>query len=131
MWVAISTGGVYRSDDGGQSWRPRNHGARADFLPDKQPEFGQCVHKVVLQSTRTDRLFLQNHWGLYRSDDGGDSWQDVAHGVPSDFGFAMAAHPTTRTPATSFHSSQTSFAAPPAAGCASIALAMPAGPGRE
>jgi photosystem II stability/assembly factor-like uncharacterized protein len=93
MWVAISTGGVYRSDDGGQSWRPRNHGARADFLPDKQPEFGQCVHKVVLQSTRTDRLFLQNHWGLYRSDDGGDSWQDVAHGVPSDFGFAMAAHP--------------------------------------
>ena len=66
---------------------------RADFLPDKHPEFGQCVHKVVSHPDRPDRLFLQNHWGLYRSDDWADSWQDVANGVPSDFGFAMAMHP--------------------------------------
>jgi hypothetical protein len=93
MWVAISTGGVYRSDDGGATWQPRNNGIRAEFLPDKHPEFGQCVHKIVLHATQPERLFLQNHWGLYRSDDAGDSWQDVAHGVPSDFGFAMAMHP--------------------------------------
>ena len=93
MLVAISTGGVYRTDDGGRTWRPRNQGVRADFLPDKHPEFGQCVHKVVLHPSNPRRLFLQNHWGLYRSDDGGDSWQDIARGVPSDFGFCMAMHP--------------------------------------
>ncbi|OLB07280.1 MAG: glycosyl hydrolase [Candidatus Rokuibacteriota bacterium] len=92
MWVAISTGGVYRTDDGGRTWAARNVGIRAEFLPEKYPEFGQCVHKIV-QPPRGKTLFLQNHWGLYRSDDGGDSWQDVARGVPSDFGFAMAAHP--------------------------------------
>ena len=91
--VAFSTGGVYRTEDGGKSWRPRNQGVRAEFLPDKHPEFGQCVHKVVHHPSRPERLFLQNHWGLYRSDDWGDSWQDVANGVPSDFGFGMAMHP--------------------------------------
>ncbi len=91
--VAISTGGVYRSDDGGRTWQVRNRGVRAQFLPDKYPEFGQCVHKIVHHPSRPERLFLQNHWGLYRSEDAGDSWQDIAHGVPSDFGFAMAMHP--------------------------------------
>ena len=93
MLIAISTGGVYRSDDGGKSWRARNFGVRAEFLPDKQPEFGQCVHKVVHHPSRPERLFLQNHWGLYRSDDWGDTWHDIANGVPSDFGFAMEMHP--------------------------------------
>lgn len=91
--VAMSTGGFYRSDDGGRSWRARNVGVRAEFLPEKYPEFGQCVHKVVQHPARPERLFLQNHWGLYRSDDWGETWQDVANGVPSDFGFAMAMHP--------------------------------------
>jgi hypothetical protein len=93
MGVAISTGGFYRTDDGGRSWRARNTGVRAEFLPDKHPEFGQCVHKVVNHPSRPERLFLQNHWGLYRSDDWGDSWTDIANGVPSDFGFAMQMHP--------------------------------------
>jgi len=93
MLIAISTGGVYRSDDGGRSWSARNTGVRAEFLPDKHPEFGQCVHKVVHHPSRPERLFLQNHWGLYRSDDWGDTWQDIANGVPSDFGFAMEMHP--------------------------------------
>jgi photosystem II stability/assembly factor-like uncharacterized protein len=66
---------------------------RAVYLPDPYPEFGQCVHKVVHHPTRPERLFLQNHWGLYRSDDWGDNWTDVANGVPSDFGFAIQAHP--------------------------------------
>ncbi|HEX2095698.1 MAG TPA: hypothetical protein VHG28_25090 [Longimicrobiaceae bacterium] len=93
MGVAISTGGFYRTDDGGVSWWARNQGVRAEFLPDKYPEFGQCVHKVVNHPSRPERLFLQNHWGLYRSDDWGDSWHDIANGVPSDFGFAMEVHP--------------------------------------
>jgi hypothetical protein len=91
--VAISTGGVYRTDDGGRTWQVRNQGVRAQFLPDPYPEFGQCVHKVVSHPAHPERLFLQNHWGLYRSDDGGDSWRDIARDVPSDFGFAMVMHP--------------------------------------
>lgn len=94
MLVAFSTGGVYVTADGGETWAPHNVGVRAEFLPDKHPEFGQCVHKVVQHPDRPERLFLQNHWGLYRSDDWAESWQDIANGVPSDFGFAMAMHPT-------------------------------------
>lgn len=93
MLVAFSTGGVYGTTDGGATWSPRNNGVRAEFLPDKHPEFGQCVHKVVHHPAHPDRLFLQNHWGLYRSDDWANSWQDIANGVPSDFGFAMGMHP--------------------------------------
>jgi photosystem II stability/assembly factor-like uncharacterized protein len=93
MAVAMSTGGFYRTDDGGESWNARNVGVRAQFLPNKHPEFGQCVHKVVHHPSRPERLFLQNHWGLYRSDDWGDKWKDIANGVPSDFGFAMQMHP--------------------------------------
>jgi photosystem II stability/assembly factor-like uncharacterized protein len=93
MAIAISTAGFYRTDDGGATWQPRNNGVRAVFLPNTMPEFGQCVHKVVNHPARPGRLFLQNHWGLYRSDDWGDSWQDIANGVPSDFGFAMQMHP--------------------------------------
>lgn len=93
MGIAISSAGFYRTDDGGRSWRSRNTGVRAQFLPDKYPEFGQCVHKVVNHPSRPERLFLQNHWGLYRSDDWGDSWTDIANGVPSDFGFCMQMHP--------------------------------------
>ena len=91
MHIAISTGGVYRTDDGGANWQPRNVGVRAQFLPPDQqyPEWGQCVHKIVSHPSNSNRMFLQNHWGLYRSDDGGDSWKDIANGVPSDFGFAM------------------------------------------
>jgi photosystem II stability/assembly factor-like uncharacterized protein len=93
MYVAISAGGVYATEDGGRTWHARNRGIRVVYMPEKYPEFGQCVHKVVMHPARPERLFLQNHWGLYRSDDRGESWHDIAHGVPSDFGFAMAMHP--------------------------------------
>lgn len=93
LYVAISAAGVYASDDGGRTWATRHRGVRADSLPDKQPEFGQCVHKVVQHPARPERLFLQNHFGLYRSTNAGASWSDIANGVPSDFGFAMAIHP--------------------------------------
>ena len=68
---------------------------RAQFLPEGQqyPEWGQCVHKIVSHPDKPQRLFLQNHWGLYKSENGGDSWTDIANGVPSDFGFAMEVDP--------------------------------------
>jgi len=95
LFVAISTGGVYRTDDGGETWQARNIGVRAQFLPPEQryPEFGQCVHKIVSHPSNPRKLFLQNHWGLYKSEDGADSWTDIANGVPSDFGFAMDVDP--------------------------------------
>ena len=93
LHVGISAAGVYRTDDGGRTWQARNRGIRVTFMPERYPEFGQCVHKIVRHPDRPERLFLQNHWGLYRSDDGADTWHDIAHGVPSDFGFAMATHP--------------------------------------
>ncbi len=93
MVVAISSGGVYVTDDGGLTWQARNRGIRVVFMPEKYPEFGQCVHRIVIHPSHPERLFLQNHWGLYRSDDGAETWRDIANGVPSDFGFAMAMHP--------------------------------------
>ncbi|MFE9312773.1 WD40/YVTN/BNR-like repeat-containing protein [Streptomyces sp. NPDC006706] len=91
--VAVSTAGVFRTADGGVSWTPANSGVSAVFLPDPNPEFGQCVHKVAQDAENLDRLYLQNHWGVYRSDDGGAHWTDIGEGLPSTFGFAAAAHP--------------------------------------
>jgi serine/threonine protein kinase len=93
IYVAISAGGVYRTSDGGRSWTPQNQGIRAVTMPDRYPEFGQCVHKIVMHPARPERLYLQSHWGLYRSDNFAENWTDIANGVPSDFGFAMLTHP--------------------------------------
>lgn len=93
MYVAISSGGVYRTNDSGRTWSAKNRGIRATFMPMKYPEFGQCVHKIAMHPSRPERLFLQNHWGIYRSDDSSENWKDMANGVPSDFGFAMVVHP--------------------------------------
>jgi photosystem II stability/assembly factor-like uncharacterized protein len=93
LTIATSTGGVYRTDDGGRTWQARNRGIKAYFLKEDEPEFGQCVHKMVRHLSRPDRMFLQHHFGLYRSDDAGDTWREASKGVPSDFGFPMAIHP--------------------------------------
>ncbi|WP_256106474.1 sialidase family protein [Streptomyces sp. ODS05-4] len=91
--VAVSTAGVFRTQDGGKQWSPSNRGVSAVFLPDPHPEFGQCVHKIAQDAGDPDKLYLQNHWGVYRSDDSGANWTDIGAGLPSDFGFAVAAHP--------------------------------------
>jgi photosystem II stability/assembly factor-like uncharacterized protein len=89
--VAISTGGAYRTDDAGENWKAVNRGIVALFLPDKTPEFGQCVHKIARDAEIPGRLYLQHHWGVYRSDDRGETWTDTGKGkLPTDFGFACA-----------------------------------------
>jgi photosystem II stability/assembly factor-like uncharacterized protein len=93
MYVGISAVGVFRSDDGGHSWVPKNKNVRADFLPEKYPEFGQCVHKLVMDPNTPDFLYQQNHCGVYRTEDGADSWVEISKGLPSGFGFPMVAHP--------------------------------------
>jgi len=91
--VAMSTGGVYRTGDGGGSWAPANVGIKAYFFPDPWPEFGQCVHKVAMHASSPQRLFAQNHHGVYRSNDGGGRWVSIADGLPADFGFPIVVHP--------------------------------------
>ena len=100
LWVGISSAGVFHSGDGGATWEPRNRGTRADFLPEGQnyPEYGQCVHCLVMAQGIPDRLYQQNHCGMYRSDDGGRHWESIEVGLPSSFGFPAAVHP--RDPAT-------------------------------
>ena len=99
MWVAISAAGVFGTEDGGATWEPRNQGTRADFFPPDQryPEFGQCVHCLVMAPGEPDRLYQQNHCGMYRSDDGGRAWQSIEAGLPTSFGFPAAAHPRDRS----------------------------------
>ena len=95
MYIAISAAGCYRSDDGGLTWRPHNKNVRADFMPNKFPEFGQCVHKMVMHPSNPNLLYQQNHCGVYRSDNAGEDWIDIGEGkLPSRFGFPIAVHPT-------------------------------------
>lgn len=93
MWVGISAVGVFETRDGGASWEPRNKGVRADFMPDPHPITGQCVHKFAAAAGEPETLYQQNHCGVYRSDDGGSSWQEITSGLPSEFGFPLVTDP--------------------------------------
>ena len=95
LWIGISTAGVFHTADGGASWEPRNRGTRTDFLPEGQryPEYGQCVHALTQAAGMPERIYQQNHCGMYRSDDGGQSWVSIEAGLPSTFGFPAIAHP--------------------------------------
>ena len=73
---------------------PANRGIRVDFQPEEYPEFNQCVHRIALDGDDHSRVYAQNHGGVYRSDDSGDSWKPITPGLPKDFGFVVLAHPT-------------------------------------
>jgi photosystem II stability/assembly factor-like uncharacterized protein len=93
VWVGISAVGVFETADDGATWELRNKGVRADFAPVQYPEFGQCVHKLVLAADGGEHLYQQNHCGVYRTSDGGRQWEEITRDLPSDFGFPMSAHP--------------------------------------
>jgi photosystem II stability/assembly factor-like uncharacterized protein len=90
--VAISAAGVFRSDDGGEHWRPANHGLRSQGIPNEEAEVGHCVHHLAMHPSRPDVLFMQKHWDVMRSDDGGEHWHEISGNLPTDFGFAIDVH---------------------------------------
>ncbi len=90
--IAISSAGAFRSDDGGTTWRPINRGLTSEGIPDPHAEVGHCVHRIAMHRTRPNVLFMQKHWDVMRSDDGGDSWREVSGNLPSDFGFPIDVH---------------------------------------
>lgn len=93
-WVGISAVGVFETRDAGASWVPRNVGVRAEFNPENRfPETGQCVHKFAMAAGQPDTLYQRNHCGVYRSDDGSETWQEITGDLPTDFGFSLVAHP--------------------------------------
>ena len=92
IFVAISAAGAFRSDDGGTSWRPINRGLRSEGIPNPAAEVGHCVHRIARHPSRPDVLFMQKHWDVMRSDDGGANWREVSGNLPSDFGFPIDVH---------------------------------------
>ena len=90
--VAISAAGVFRTDDGGATWRPTNAGLVSEGIPDPDAEVGHCVHKLALHPDRPDTVYMQKHWDVMRSDDGGEHWHDVGGDLPTDFGFVVDVH---------------------------------------
>jgi photosystem II stability/assembly factor-like uncharacterized protein len=92
MFTAISAAGAFRSDDAGESWKPINKGLQSKEIPDPNAEVGHCVHRLAMHPTRPNTLFMQKHWDVMRSDDGGDSWTEVSGDLPTDFGFCIDVH---------------------------------------
>ena len=93
IYVAISAAGAFRTDDGGETWRPINRGLKSLYeLPDADADVGHCVHNLAMHPSRPDTLFMQKHWDVNRSDDAGDSWHEVSGNLPSDFGFPIGVH---------------------------------------
>ncbi len=93
IFVAVSAVGTFRSDDKGKTWKAINKGLVSDFMPDPTAEVGHCIHRVAIHPSNPDTLFMQKHWDVMRSDDGGDTWREVSGNLPSDFGFPIAVHP--------------------------------------
>jgi hypothetical protein len=92
MFVAISAAGVFRTQDGGKTWEPANRGLRSEGIPDEDAEVGHCVHRIATHSSAPQVLYMQKHWDVMRSDDGGDLWYEVSGNLPSDFGFVIDVH---------------------------------------
>ena len=96
LYIGMSSGGVFESTDGGADWRPCNAGVKADFLPQPDPEFGHDPHCVRLSPVAPDRLYQQNHCGIFRLDRPATRWTDIGTGMPKSvgaIGFPMVLHP--------------------------------------
>ncbi len=92
LFVAISAAGAFRTEDGGTTWTPINKGLRSAQIPDQEAEVGHCVHRIAMHKSNPQRLYMQKHWDVMRSDDGGDHWYEVSGNLPSDFGFPIDVH---------------------------------------
>lgn len=92
IYIAISAAGAFRTDDGGESWQPINQGLRSLYIPDPTAEVGHCVHRIAQHPARPEVLFMQKHWDVMRSDDGGDNWHEISGNLPTDFGFPVEVH---------------------------------------
>jgi photosystem II stability/assembly factor-like uncharacterized protein len=92
MWIAISAAGAFRTDDGGQSWKPINKGLKSKYIPDPNAEVGHCVHHVAMHPQKPGTLFMQKHWDVMRSDNAGDIWTRISGNLPTDFGFVIDVH---------------------------------------
>jgi photosystem II stability/assembly factor-like uncharacterized protein len=92
IFIAISSAGAFRTDDGGKTWRPINRGLKSQYIPDPNVEVGFCVHRLAMHRSRPNVLFMQLHWDVMRSDDAGDSWHEVSGNLPTDFGFPIDVH---------------------------------------
>ncbi len=92
MFIAISAAGVFRTDDGGASWKAINAGLKSDGIPNPNAEAGHCVHRIAIHRSRPNVLFMQKHWDVMRSDNAGESWEEVSGNLPTDFGFPIDVH---------------------------------------
>ncbi|MGA3325026.1 MAG: exo-alpha-sialidase [Terriglobia bacterium] len=92
IYIAISAAGAFRTDDGGDTWKPINQGLRSQYIPDPTAEIGHCVHRIAKHPSRPNVLFMQKHWDVMRSDNAGDLWQEVSGNLPTDFGFVIDVH---------------------------------------
>jgi len=92
MYVAISAAGAFRTDDGGSTWKPINQGLRSSHIPDPDAPVGHCVHRLAMHPTRPGTIFMQKHWDVMRTDNGGEQWTEVSGNLPTDFGFVIDVH---------------------------------------
>jgi photosystem II stability/assembly factor-like uncharacterized protein len=92
IFIAISSAGAFRTDDGGESWKPINQGLKSEYIPDPNAKVGHCVHRIAMHPSRPDTLFMQKHWDVMRSDDAGENWVEVSGNLPTDFGFPIEVH---------------------------------------
>jgi len=92
IFIAISSAGAFRTDDGGKTWQPINRGLHSLYIPNPTAEVGHCVHRIAMHPSRPRVLFMQKHWDVMRSDDAGESWHEISGNLPTDFGFVIDVH---------------------------------------
>ena len=92
IYIAISAAGAFRTDDGGETWKPINKGLRSQYIPDEDAEIGHCIHHIAMNPKRPGVLFMQKHWDVMRSDNAGELWHEISGNLPTDFGFAIDVH---------------------------------------